>query len=128
MPCGYVRTMTALRIWCQVAHSAAQWSWPLSMYAIELCSSLSFSGSHLQICAEVSEAPKFDYPRWNILNAPLSLQVLSEAPENALAVCESTLLTSRGVWERLEVLRRTGEVARSVWEDCVWLSDLITFC
>ena len=54
--------------------------------------------------------------------------MLSVAPENALAESESTLLSSRGVWEHLEVLRCTGEVARSVWEDCVLLLYRITFC
>ena len=41
---------------------------------------------------------------------------------------ESTLLSSRGVWEHLEVLRSTGEVAPSRWEDCVWVPDRFTFC
>jgi len=45
--------------------------------------------------------------------------VLSGAPETALGESESTLLSSRGVWEHLEVLRETAEVARGVWEDCV---------
>ena len=47
---------------------------------------------------------------------------------NALVESGSTLLSSRGVWEHLEVLGSTGEVARSVWEDCVLLLDLFTFC
>jgi len=51
-----------------------------------------------------------------------------EHPEYALVESESTLLSSRGVWERLEVLRSTGDVARHVWEDCVWLPDRCTFC
>ena len=63
----------------------------------------------------------------SILNAPPQLQVLSGAPENALAESESTLLISRGVWEHLEVLRSTGEVAQSVWEDCMLLPDRFTF-
>ena len=54
--------------------------------------------------------------------------ILDGAPENALVESESTSLSSRGVWERLEVLRSTGQVARSVWEDCVRLPDRITFC
>jgi len=57
-----------------------------------------------------------------------NLTILDGAPENALTESESTLLSSRGVWERLEVLRSTGDVARSVWEDCVLLPDRITFC
>ena len=59
----------------------------------------------------------------SILNAPLLLQVLSGALENALAESESTLLSSRGVWEHLEVLRSTGEVSWNIWEDLVWLSN-----
>ena len=35
--------------------------------------------------------------------------------------------SSKGVWEHLEVHRSTGEVTRSVWEDCVWLPDRFTF-
>ena len=54
--------------------------------------------------------------------------MLSEAPENALAESESTLQSSRGGWEHLEVLRSTGDGYRSVWEVCVWLPDWITFC
>jgi hypothetical protein len=59
----------------------------------------------------------------SILNLPPSLQVLSAVPENALAQSESTLLSSRGVWEHLEVLKSTDKVARSVWEDCLLLLD-----
>jgi len=40
---------------------AAQQSWLLSKYPAELRSSLCISRSLLQICAEVSGAPKFDY-------------------------------------------------------------------
>jgi hypothetical protein len=51
--------------------------------------------------------------------------MLSGAPENALAESESTLLSSRGAWEHLEVLRSTGEVDRSVWEvACGFQTDL----
>ena len=45
----------------------------------------------------------------SILNAPPKLWVLSGAPENALAESQSTLLSSRGVWDHLEVLGSTGE-------------------
>ena len=69
MPCGYVKT-TAVIIRHQVSRRAAKRSRPLSKYPTELRSSLSFSRSLPQICAEVSRAPKFDYPRWSILNAP----------------------------------------------------------
>jgi hypothetical protein len=50
------------------------------------------------------------------------------APENALAESESTLVRPSGVWEHLEVLRRTGEVTRSLWEDCLLLLDQLGFC
>jgi len=63
-----------------------------------------------------------------ILNAPPWLQVLSGAPENALVESESTLLSSRGAWEHLKVVRRTGEVDRSVNEVWVWLPERFTFC
>ena len=75
-----------------------------------------------------NERMKMKVKSHSILNAPPYLQMLSEARENALVESESTLLSSRGVWEYLEVLRRTGEVTRSVWENCVWLPDQITFC
>jgi len=64
----------------------------------------------------------------SILNAPPSLQVLSEAHENALAESESTLQCSKGGWEYLEVLRSTDEGYRSTWEVCVRLPDRITYC
>jgi hypothetical protein len=50
------------------------------------------------------------------------------APENALAELESTLLCSRTMWKHLEVLRSTGEIAQSVWEDCMLHPDRFTFC
>jgi len=59
--------------------------------------------------------------------APL-LPVLTGGPENAVAESDSTLLSCRGVWEHLQVCRRTGEVAQSVWEDWVLLPDWFTLC
>ena len=53
--------------------------------------------------------------------------MLSGAPENALAESESTLLSSRGAWDHLELLGSTGAVYGSVWEVCVWLPDRFTF-
>ena len=64
----------------------------------------------------------------SILNAPPSLQVLSGARENALAESESTLQSSRGGCEHVEVLRSTGEGYGCVWQVCIWLWDRITFC
>jgi hypothetical protein len=52
-----------------------------------------------------------------ILNGHPQVQVLSGAFENALAESESTLLSSRGVWEHLEVLRITSEVVQNVCKD-----------
>jgi len=100
---GTIRT-AVVRIWHQVSRRAAQRSQLLQNLTILQVNSCS------------------------ILNAPPSLQVLLGAPENALAESESTLLSSRGAWEHLEVLRSTGEVDRSVWEVCVWLPDRFTFC
>jgi len=117
MPCGYERT-AAVIIRHQVSRRAAQRPPLLSNHPEEQRSGLSFSRSLSQISAEVSGAQKFDY----------SISQISEHPGNALAESESTLLSSRGVWEHLEVLRSTGEVTRSVWEDCVLLPDRFTFC
>jgi len=64
----------------------------------------------------------------SILNATPLLQVLSGARENLLAQSESSLPSSRGSWEHLQVLRSSGEEYRSVWPVCVWLPDQITFC
>ena len=38
------------------------------------------------------------------------------------------VLSSSGVCKHLEVLRSTGEVVRSVWEDSMLLPDQFTFC
>ena len=63
----------------------------------------------------------------SMLNAPPYMQLLSVAPENALEESESTLHSSRAVWEHLEVLGSTAEVAQSVWEVCMLLPDRFTF-
>ena len=68
---------TALRIRHQVSHRAAPGSQLLQYWPILIVKSRS------------------------VLNAPLSLQVLPEAPGNALAESESTLQSSRGAWEHL---------------------------
>jgi len=93
----------------------------IRQYALWLCKNHccdNTAPSLLPSCAEVSEAPKFEY----------SISQISEHPENAPAESESTLLSSREVWEHLEVLRSTGEVARSVWEEWVLLPDRFTLC
>jgi len=105
MACGDGTRPTAVgRIWHQVSRRAAQRSQLLHTLTILQVNSCS------------------------ILNAPLSLQVLSGVPENALAESKSTVLSSRGTWEHLEVLRSTGEVDQSVWEVCVWLPDRFSIC
>jgi len=96
-----------------------------------LCRDLSCFRSLPQTCAEVSESPKFDYPKshiCSILSAPPLLQVLSGARENALAESEITFQSSREGWEHLQVLGSTGEGYRSFWEVCIWLPDRITIC
>jgi hypothetical protein len=87
--CGTLRT-TAVRIWHQVFRRA---------------------------CAEVSAAPKFDCLNsqcCSILNAPPILQVLSGAPENALAETKSTVQSARVAGEHLTLLSRTADGYRSV--------------
>jgi hypothetical protein len=64
----------------------------------------------------------------SILNTPPQLQMLSGAPENALAESDSTFQSSRWAWKHLEVLRSAGEGYRSVWEVCMWHPDRFTFC
>ena len=105
MASGYeiIRT-TAMTIWHQVSRRAVQRSQLLQNFTILQVNS----------CC--------------ILNAPPSLQVLLGAPDNAFAESESTLLSSMGAWEHLEVNRSTGEVDRSVWEVCMWLPDRFIFC
>jgi len=119
MPCGYeaLRT-TGVRIWYQVSHRA---------------------------CAEVSAA--LEVSRWPVQRSqqlqnmtilivnlvaswmhPPSLQPHSGACDNTLAESQSTMHTSRGGWEHLEVVGSCGEGHRSDWEVCIWLPDWIIFC
>jgi len=78
---------------------------------------VSSSRSLPQICAEVSAAPTFDYSNSqsrSIQNTPPSLQVLSEASENALAEFESTLQNFRGagnIWKYIEAVERVTGVS-----------------
>jgi len=91
MHCGYgTLQTTGVRIWHQVSRRPAQRSPQLQNLTILIVK------SH------------------NILNAPPSLKVLSGTCENALALSESILPSSRGGWEHLEVLRNTGKGDRSV--------------
>jgi len=53
--------------------------------------------------------------------------VLSEAPENTAAESKSALYSTRGGWEDLKVVRSTGEINQTVWEDCMSLPDRFTF-
>jgi len=115
MPCGYgTRRTTGVRIQHQVSRRACAAALEVSRRPAQRSQPL----QNLTILIVKSRS---------ILNAPPSLQVLSEAHENALAESESTLRSSRGGWEHLEVLRSTGEGYRSVWEVCVWLLDRNTF-
>jgi hypothetical protein len=87
-------------------------------------------GSH-RVCAVVSAAPKFHYPNIQISLHPECTSITagaSGACENPLAESESTLESSRGGWEHLEVHKRTGGGCCSAWEDDVWFPDRITFC
>ena len=118
MPCGYgtLRT-TSVRIRHQVSCRA----WTEVTAALKVsCSSSQRSRLHQNLTLQ-------NVKYQNILNSPPSLQVLSGPPGNALLESESTLLRSRGVWENLEVLQRTGEVDRSVWDVWVWHPDWFTF-
>jgi len=119
MPCGYgtLRT-TGVRIWQQVSHRPCA----------DVSAALNVSHRPAQRSQQLQHLTIPIVQSRSILNAPPSLQVLSGACENALAESESTLQSSRGGWEHLEVLRSTGEGYRSVWEVCVWLPDRMTFC
>lgn len=46
----------------------------------------------------------------SMLNAPPHLHMLSGAAGNSLAASESSLLSSRGVWQNLELLTITGKI------------------
>jgi len=119
MPCDYgtLRT-TGVRIRHQVSRRACT----------EVSAALEVSRRPAQRSQQLQNLTILIVKSRSILNAPPSLQVLSGARANALAESESTLQSSRGGWEHLEVLRSTGEGYRSVWEVCVWLPDRITFC
>jgi len=119
MRCGYgtVRT-TGVRIRHQVSHRACT----------EVLAALKVSHRPAQRSQQLENVTILIVKFRNILNAPPSLQVLPGARENALAESESTLQSSRGGWEHLEVLGSTGEVTRSAVEDCMCLLDRITFC
>jgi len=119
MPCGYgtVRT-TGVRIRHQVSRRACA----------EVLAALASSCGPAQRSQQLQNLTILTVKFRSILNAPPSLQVLSGPRENAPAESENTLQSSMGGWEHLEVLRRTGEGYRSVWEVCVWLPDRITFC
>jgi len=119
MPCGYgiIRT-TGVRIRLQVS----RWGCAKVSAALEVCSRPAQRSQQLQKLTIVIVKSR------SILNTSPSLQVLSGARENALAESESTVPSSKGGWENLEVVETIGEGYRSVWEVCVWLLDWITFC
>jgi len=117
MPCGYgiVRT-TAVRIWHQFSHRACA----------EVFAAFEVARTPAQWSQQLQNLTILIVKFHIILNAPPSLQVLSEPCENALAESESTLQSSRGGWKHLEVLRSTGKGYRSLWEVCIWIPDRIT--
>jgi len=80
-----------------------------------------------QSCKEVSAACKVSWRSAQRSHLLQKLTILAGASENALVESERTLLSSRGAWEHLEVLRSTGAVDWSVWEFCVCLPDRFTF-
>jgi len=96
MPCGYgtLRT-TGVRIWHQVFHR---------VYA-EVLSALKVSHRPVQRSQQLQNLTILMVKSCSILDIPRTLQQLSEARENVLALCESTLQSSRGGWEHLEVLK-----------------------
>jgi len=104
MSCGYeTLRSTAVGIRYHVSHRAAQRSQLLSKSPTDLHSGLSWSVS------------------WPSCKSNIG------ASEWALAEFQSTLLSSRGAWEPLELLRSTGKVDQSIWEVWVWLPDRFTF-
>jgi len=73
----------------------------------ELYKGLSYSRSYPQTCTDLSAAPKVDYARRSIMNAPSYIQVLWGAPENTLVESQSTLLRARGpasIWKYFKAL------------------------
>ena len=96
---------------------------------IEMPWGLRCSWSLPQSCAEVSAAPKCDYPISQISKHPECTSIPSGAFrstwECSCRVSEN-LLSSRTAWKHLEVLESTNEVKRNVWEDCVLLPDQFT--
>jgi hypothetical protein len=98
MACGYVRT-TAVRIEHQFSCKAAQMSRRLPKCPVELCSSLSFSWSLLQIYAEVSGAPKFNYSISQTLKHPECTSITAGA-------FSSIWECSCKVWEHFAYIER----------------------
>ena len=98
MSCGYATLWTTgVRIWNQVSRRACS----VVSTAFEISLRPAHRSQQLQHLTIL--VVKFR----SISNAPPSLQVVSGARENALAESESTLQSSRGCWEHLEVLRST---------------------
>jgi len=118
MPCGYGTLSTAgVRIRHQVSRRACA----------EVSAALEVSCRSMQGSQQLQNLTLLIIKSRSILNAAPLLQELSGARENALAQCESTLQSSRGGWEHLEVLRSTAKGNQSLWEVWVWLPDLLIF-
>jgi hypothetical protein len=116
--CGTLRT-TGVGIWHQVSRRAcAEVSAALEVSCGPVLR-YQLTRSLPQTCAEVSAAQKFHFSKvksCSILNAPPELQVLSGAPEKALAESESTVQSSRGagsIWKYFEAqVKSTGASGR----------------
>ena len=105
-------------VWCSEACDCnndeyngwnALWSWNQKNHCCE-----NTARRFPQSCTEVSAALKVSRrstPRSQLLQ---NLTILDGALQNSLVVSGSTLLSSRGAWEHLEVLRSTGAVDQSV--------------
>jgi hypothetical protein len=86
MSCGYVTlTTTGVRVWNQVSRRGCA----------EVSTALEASCRPAQRCQQLQNLTILIVKFRSILNAPPSLQVLSQASVNALAESESTLQCSR---------------------------------
>jgi len=104
----------------------AQRSQLLLMSPADMGRDLRCSRSLPQTCAEVSAVRKSDYPTTQILEHPECTSitaVLPGAPVNTLVESESTVQSSRGAWEHLEVNISTDKGYWRVPEFCAWLPD-----
>jgi len=114
--CGTLST-TAVRIWHQISSSAAQRLQLLSKSPADLCRGLSCSINWLFYKSNLIIS------RMNLHNCRCYQEHQSMLLQSLWALC-----LAPGAWERLEELRSTDEVDRSVWEGCVWCQNWSKFC